>query len=444
MCGLVGLITKNHHGFTKEQVSAFDNLLYVDALRGMDSTGVFVIDKDGNMDLAKEASPAFDYRQDKAYDDLCTIAFRRGRAMIGHNRAATKGEVIDENAHPFVVDDRITLVHNGTLWGDFKKLTDQKVDVDSHAIAHKIHECGDDVEAAMQQLDGAYALIWHDFQKNTLNFVRNNQRPLNFVETDNGWMWASEANMLEWILARYKWKALKPVTELGAGILVTYDFSNQSWKLDHKNIKLEAPRKSYPVTQYAHRTPVWGMGGHQGYMNEDWDGTEDYMFPVTQAPACAIPQQQQQHPIHGEARMRAVFTGRAVANEEKLAETWAMSITAEEFANSSEVTAADGTWVMATCIDFETVHHSSAEFGYYIYAQLDSSPDYLVKWFVDQGTYSDSDLLNMTMNQESREFHIVSRQWRAYQNGKVANGYGLLNARESRVVINVVKENDNA
>ena len=172
MCGLVGVVTKNGNGLTRDQVDAFNDLLFIDALRGMDSTGVFLIDRDGSMDMAKEATASPEFRTKAEYKDLLASAFRSGRALVGHNRAATRGTVTDQNAHPFVVDDRITLVHNGTLWNGWEKMTKSKVDVDSHAIAHKIHECGDDVEKALQQVDGAYALIWHDFKNNTLNFIQ--------------------------------------------------------------------------------------------------------------------------------------------------------------------------------------------------------------------------------------------------------------------------------
>ena len=431
MCGLVGVITKNQNGFTKEQVDAFDNLLFIDALRGMDSTGVFLVDKEGNMDMAKEASPSFEYRTDEAYKVLQRTAFQRGRAMIGHNRAATKGSVVDENAHPFVVDDRITLCHNGTLWGDWAKLSDKKVDVDSHAIAHKIHECDDDVEKALQQVDGAYALIWHDFKHNTLNFVRNAQRPLHFVETQNGWLWASEANMLAWILARYTFKAEGPISELGAGTLVTYDFSNNSWKVDSKDIKLEAPKKHVPQQGYHRHASAWA-----GYVNGDdegWDGTVFNLHPV-----CELPdptpvqhmmgmQRKLQANNAGERIERAQLTGRTIANENALAAKWSMDIDSITFSKNSETIAEDQTWVKAICIDFEQIKPNSSMFGYFLYAQLNKSSDYLVKVFMP-ATTTDTDLLDWCLNGVELDFHIISRQWRCYTDAKDGQGFAILNA----------------
>lgn len=440
MCGLVAIVTKNHHGFVKDQVDAFDNLLYIDALRGMDSTGVFVVDKDGSMELAKEATASYDFRQAVEYQDLCKSAFRTGRAMVGHNRAATKGSVVDTNAHPFVVDDRITLCHNGTLWGDWSKLADAKVEVDSHAIAHKIHECDDDVEKALQQVSGAYALIWHDFKHNTLNFVRNSQRPLNYVETANGWIWASEANMIEWILARYKFKKESEITELGAGILVTYDFSNSSWKLDHKEIKLEAPKPVY-------QNPVWN-GAHvrnpHAVAYNDADD-EDGGWNSFGRPACEplhmaeMQKRVQDYNEQGTRLARARLTGRTIANENSLAVTHKLDIPVITFSTQSEELAEDDTWVLATCIDWDTVKPNDGSMGYFLYALLNKDTNYMVKVFLPSTT-DETDLLDWSLNGVEADFHVMSRQWRGYTDAGNGQGYAMLNCDKMRAPMSALEK----
>jgi len=136
-------------------VDAYNALLYIDSLRGMDSTGSILIENNGDVSWNKEATTSPLFTQLPEHRKQLNEAFQRGRALVGHNRAATRGVINDENAHPFTVDNRITLVHNGTLTGDHRKLAD--VDVDSHAIAHVIHENDGDVEKAIKQINGAYA-----------------------------------------------------------------------------------------------------------------------------------------------------------------------------------------------------------------------------------------------------------------------------------------------
>ena len=53
MCGLVGVTTKLSNGFSYEQVSVFEELLHIDTLRGDDSTGVFLVNGIGNVDIAR-------------------------------------------------------------------------------------------------------------------------------------------------------------------------------------------------------------------------------------------------------------------------------------------------------------------------------------------------------------------------------------------------------
>ena len=205
MCGLVCVITKGSYGLTSEQRDAFNLLLYIDVLRGEDSTGAFVVDNIGNVQMAKDAIDSSDFLKTKEYKDLKATAFQKGWAMVGHNRKATKGWITDSNAHPFIVDENIVLVHNGTLIGDHKHHAD--TEVDSEAIAHVLSK-ETDVEEALRKINGAYALIWYNVAKKELNFVRNKERPLWYLETNDAFIFASEECFLDLIIAKL---SLKPM-----------------------------------------------------------------------------------------------------------------------------------------------------------------------------------------------------------------------------------------
>lgn len=200
MCGIVAVINKYSNGFTTKQVDTFTTLLWLDTLRGEDSTGVFMVNTIGNVDIVKSTDIAQDFISTDEYSKLTKDAVREGFALVGHNRKATRGTVKDENAHPFWVDDKLVLVHNGSFIGDHKHIKD--TEVDSHAMAHHLAEGHEDIESAFGKLNAAIATIWWDFRSKTLNMFRNEQRPLHFMETDDGWYFASEWQMLDFVAAR--------------------------------------------------------------------------------------------------------------------------------------------------------------------------------------------------------------------------------------------------
>jgi predicted glutamine amidotransferase len=248
MCGLVAMISKTQLGFGQREKTMFSQMLYTNALRGFDSTGAFSINKYGNLDMIKSAQPASGFLITKTYDDFIDKAYTNGRVLVGHNRAATKGAKTDENAHPFIEGDTC-LVHNGTLHSH-KHLKD--VTVDSHAITHSIDERG--FEKTYQDLHGAFALIWYDAKEKRLNIVRNKERPLWVLTTEDVDFIASEPDMLTWLYERNYGGSHKVQTTF-------FDTENQYY-YDMDNLKtglykVELPEKKHlPVLVPAKQTKI--------------------------------------------------------------------------------------------------------------------------------------------------------------------------------------------
>lgn len=205
MCGIVAMVVKAHNGLAKRTEDSFYQLLYANTLRGEDSTGVIGVDNDSSFHIAKEATEATwfinQYRDSKAAKDM----WQTGKAFIGHNRKKTIGEIKDESAHPFVVNDEFAMVHNGTLFGHKTSLAD--TEVDSEALAIHLHKAFTDgtietLNEALGKVNGAYATISYDQRTHKVHVLRNKERPMSFIETADAWYFASEAPMLFWILAR--------------------------------------------------------------------------------------------------------------------------------------------------------------------------------------------------------------------------------------------------
>ena len=194
MCGLVGLAGDLAH----KDEATIKKLLVIDYFRGTDSTGLAALRKNGDVHLVKAAVNPIDLFDMGRFKTA--LAPSLSSVLLGHNRAATKGAVNNNNAHPFQYD-HIVGAHNGTLekssWDKLDEMSGVKTDVDSMAIFAAIAKCG--IEAVVPELQGAWALTWIDLKEGTLNFLRNKERPLWYAYSEDfkKVFWASEYKFID-------------------------------------------------------------------------------------------------------------------------------------------------------------------------------------------------------------------------------------------------------
>lgn len=250
MCGLVGVLSGYNSGFTSSEVKCFIELLYIDALRGDDATGVCLVQKDNSVTVAKEATESADFLRTSEAGELFTAAARDGRVLLGHNRKKTMGKNRDEDAHPFVVDNNTVFFHNGTL-STHRHLAD--TEIDSHALG--IHLAtgegnAEEIEKLLGNVYGAYACVWYDKKNKKVHMVRNKDRTLYLAELESGaYVYASELWMIFGGTARNYGK-IKESRLLEEHTLYTFDVSVLPAKLTvtKLDVKSAVYRYSPPTT----------------------------------------------------------------------------------------------------------------------------------------------------------------------------------------------------
>ncbi|TJY59730.1 glutamine--fructose-6-phosphate transaminase (isomerizing) [Sinimarinibacterium sp. CAU 1509] len=166
MCGIVGAIAPRD--VTPILIEGLRRLEY----RGYDSTGVALVDGNGQLALRRAVGKV------ARLEEKLTAAPCSGAIGIAHSRWATHGGVTEANAHPHVSGGRIAVIHNGII-ENYEPLRAELLErgyvfqseTDTEVIAHLIHDCaktaGDltrAVQQAVARLTGAYAIVVFDAQ----------------------------------------------------------------------------------------------------------------------------------------------------------------------------------------------------------------------------------------------------------------------------------------
>lgn len=265
MCGLVGLIARKPNGFFHTDMELMQNLLLLDQIRGEDSTGVYTVMRDGNLQITKIGSHPMHMFSTAAWGKHKSKAIADGRIMIGHNRKATMGGINSANAHPFH-EENIVLSHNGTVRGGHKKMAD--TEVDSHAVCHAFAEKG--AEEVIKTLDAAFAFIWWDIEAQRLYAVRNTERPLNIVTTEDYHILCSESWMAIALLGRAG-KKVESTVEIPAGRLYEFQLNGQ---YSSREVELKK--------EYSSTGGTWKHGTYVGGDGRPWNDVEDDLPGKTQ------------------------------------------------------------------------------------------------------------------------------------------------------------------
>ena len=164
MCGIVGAVAQRD--VAAILLEGLKRLEY----RGYDSAGISISNHAGENLRIRRVGKV------QALIDAVSETGVSGGTGIAHTRWATHGEPNENNAHPHLSSERITIVHNGIIENHealrtalsakgYKFVTD----TDSEVICHLIHQEMEKtnnllsaVQIAVKQLDGAYGTVVMD------------------------------------------------------------------------------------------------------------------------------------------------------------------------------------------------------------------------------------------------------------------------------------------
>jgi predicted glutamine amidotransferase len=258
MCGIVGILGRPLIKPT-DAITALEEALFCDTLRGSDGTGIMAIHgHTGKVFTAKRGLHAPDFLETRAYRKIKS-RFHNSKFIVGHNRWGTIGNTSDETSHPFS-HGPITLVHNGSLattWRGNLDVVKQKFEIDSEGIAYALSQVKpNQAPKVLSKIRGSFALVWYDSRTEQLRFVRNEQRPLAFLpgKEKKWWMFGSELPMLEWIAWR-NGLDMEDGFEFKDSVICNVGLKDLSFS--HNKVKL-LEKEVYTPTRYpANNTGAW-------------------------------------------------------------------------------------------------------------------------------------------------------------------------------------------
>jgi len=200
MCGLAGVAGDLGH----KDTDVFKELLYHSQVRGNDASGLCGFEtKTGTVDIFKRAVPSSTFIDLRRVDNMITT---RNDVLMGHTRKSTsdwQSKYNHEDAHPFYWNDLVGM-HNGMI--PFQALGnlphELKGAIDSEKLIYNISKEG--IDKVLPKIWGAWALALLDAENKKLGFVRNKERSLSyaFSKDKKKIYWASEGQMLYWVLQR--------------------------------------------------------------------------------------------------------------------------------------------------------------------------------------------------------------------------------------------------
>ena len=242
MCGIYGILSRRKVGFMPAELDVLNQMAILTQLRGIHSSGCFAVDCNTPKTQAriiKCLGPSSFLPYEKGWESWWKFVSEKAGTVVGHGRFATRGSITKKNAHPFT-RNHITMVHNGTISSGIDK--EHEEEVDSAGLCNQIASLG--IKDALNKINGAYAVILQDAQTGLIHFVRNYERPLAFIESNDAIYIMSEKEALSYLYSRSPIPAPGSVKSCEGNTLYTFD-------PETKNLTTEPLKETFSYAGYS-------------------------------------------------------------------------------------------------------------------------------------------------------------------------------------------------
>lgn len=202
MCGLFGYLKKSDTNSSSQLISAIKSGAYISGLRGQDGAGMFSLSEENCLYYKKPFGISDFLDTSVASSILASIASIN--VLAYHTRKTTSGKNTQDATHPYI-NNSIIMMHNGSAdkVGDEYFPHNKGFYSDSFWLSTKLDEATKDYKKFFESFVGEYALVWGELATKDFYIARNKDRPLSYIELDTGYLYASEASLLEYLVNRF-------------------------------------------------------------------------------------------------------------------------------------------------------------------------------------------------------------------------------------------------
>lgn len=276
MCGLFGFAGQLSR---RQRATLLRTLCVLNQERGRDSVGLARITAGERPEIIKSLMLPTDVAVSESFNK---IASADGHVWIGHTRAATRGAVSLDNAHPFHMGQTV-LAHNGMVSIDsdmVQRCDGKEFEVDSQHLTYLINR-----DDKLGEIDGCAAMVFSKMKAAAdVSLVRyHNPLTVAYIYNRAGLVWSSTWQAVKYALAAANIRKYEIIEDKDfpdctrADIYLDENGRIGSTRTLECGVQSKSRWIGYQRGSTGHSTGYKGTGGYSSYA-EGYDADSGYDY----------------------------------------------------------------------------------------------------------------------------------------------------------------------